>query len=435
VLSSIIFTGGEVLENLYNLKTEHFMNENNKKIFTSMLDLFDRNMPIDETFIMRSDSSINENEMIEILSITPISNVLAYTNEIIEEYKKRELQSLASRISNMINDGKTSAELIDSMEDVMTSLEIGEDTALQSVGEYAEIAKSLPKLKMMPTGFSLLDKALDKYDRKDASLGGIGEGQFVFLSGRPESGKTYLGTTIMQNLACIKSEEFPNGVKCGFFTLEFGKQAYWENIENRYPHSDNFIKQRLFDNVYFDETAGDVRDVEKFVDRMVKKGCKFIFIDSAMRVNNAKMSNATLGESTGDVFGRIGKKCREHKIAIMIVVQTPKSAHQSKDITVLNSIKADHEASIWFHIFRDDVESEYREMLIFKNKQSFKRTKFEFQLWENPSNKLDKQIKIRNLKSDENNNENHEETIYTADDNYQRDDNGHLSAELPIGFE
>ncbi len=258
--------------------------------------------------------------------------------------------------------------------------------------------------------------------------GGIEAGQFVFISGKKETGKTYFATTIMENLAA-------NGVKCGFFSMEFGTRSYIKKIEEKYPHKDNAKRVAIMNNVYVEHRVNDINDMEKKIKKMVKKGVEYIFVDSQLRVGNAGLAKATKAERLADVFSRLGLLCQRHELIIAMVVQTSKADHDAEEVSVKGCIDADHECGVWFH-FTKHSDSETRTILIAKNKQNFKRRKVDVRF--DPINHSFKIINEHDLDKgaapqQKYNRENSEPevTTYMPDD---ADDCGLLDTDMPDIF-
>ena len=90
VLSSIIFRSDEIYTVSEILEVEDFYLKVHQEIYKIMLDLHNEGMPIDEDFIKKRGvgQSFNDTNLIDILTVNPITNVEAYCIEIkLEKYK------------------------------------------------------------------------------------------------------------------------------------------------------------------------------------------------------------------------------------------------------------------------------------------------------------------------------------------------------------
>lgn len=370
-LLSSVFFNYDVMEVLHeSVKPCMFYMPAHQKIYEVMQELYLSNMPIDEQFIRtRTDTKdVDDGVLIEILSANPITNVEAYIAELIESYTQRELLSLATLIKKMgLEEHNNSASILDALNLRLTEIENLDAKAndIKTLGQWADEFEREPEIKPIPTGISWIDHALD---------GGFKPGNFIFGSGKKETGKTYLFSTIMENMAALETKEFPDGVKCGFFSMEFGTKHYQAAVKEKYPHKDNKKRVAIYENIYVEHRVNDIVDIEKKVKKMVKKGVKFVFIDSQLRVTNAGKDQATKAEKLADSFSRIGMMAQKYEIVIAMIVQTSKADHDSDEISVKGCIDADHEASIWLHI-KKQKDSELRDIVFAKNKQNYKRPK------------------------------------------------------------
>lgn len=375
ILSAVLMDFS-VLDEITSLTPEMFFLPAHGEIFRVILELVKEDLPIDEEFIFKKldTQKAGENHLIEILTANAITNVQAYVNELIENYKRRTILSILNQGRVGHQEGLSSDDLLAKLNRSLEDVEINSSGAeIKTVNEWEEYYEGQPPLKKFRTGLMVVDA-------QTSLEGGIEAGQFVFISGKKETGKTYFATTIMENLAAGVEymengvQKFQDPVKCGFFSMEFGTRAYIQKLHQKYPHVDNKRRMAIAQNVFVEHRVSDVAEIEKKIKKMVKKGVEYIFIDSQLRVGNASMNDATKAEKLADTFSRIGLMCQRYEIVIAIVVQTSKADHDSEEISVKGCIDADHECGVWFH-FTKQKDSETRTILIAKNKQNFKRRK------------------------------------------------------------
>lgn len=368
LLSSMLFNYDEVERLSENLQAKMFYLPAHAEMFQTMVNLYRENLPVDEEFLRTRANAdlVHDSLILEIMSSNPVTNTLAYAQELIEAYTKREIENLSLLIKKSIHEeNKESSFILDLINQKLTEIENLDQNSndIKTLGEWDKEFDLEPELEVLPTGIHWIDSTLD---------GGIKCGNFFFLSGKKETGKTYLATTILENMASVSNKEYPNGIKCGFFSMEFGTKHYRDNIKNKYAHKDNKKRVAIFENVYVEHRVNDIVDIEKRVKRMVKKGVKFVFIDSQLRVTNAGKEQSTKAEKLADSFSRIGIMAQRYEIVIMMVVQTSKADHDADEVSVKGCIDADHEASLWLHI-KKAKEGELRDMVFAKNKQNYKR--------------------------------------------------------------
>jgi replicative DNA helicase len=365
VISSMLFNYEEVEEIFENIKYFMFYSPIHQEIVKVIETLFHNGLPIDENFIIsRCDNKLKlavEQSLLDIMTANPITNVLAYCKEIIESFKRREIRKLLNLAQkNLLEENQSSDDIlamINTEKEKIENLEIGSSDVF-TLGELADIFDKEAPLPQIPTGIQWIDspKCLD---------GGFEAPNFIFLSGEKETGKTYLATTILENMADA-------GHKVGFFPLEFGAKAYWKGLKVKYPHTDNKKRINCRKNIYIEANVFDILDIVKKIKRMHKKGVRFVFIDSKLRLTHKNFKGGTLAQMLSEIFSMLGTLTVQLEMAIMIVVQMPKENYASGKLSVKDCVDADHEAKVWINI-KVDEKTGLREITMGKNKQNYKR--------------------------------------------------------------
>ena len=364
VISSMLFNYDEVGEIFENIKSFMFYSPVHQEIVKVIEVLYNNEMPIDENFITsRCENKFKgaiEQALIEIMSVNAITNVGAYCKDILEAFKRRELKKLFINANKALLEENSSSDdimaFIDSEKEKIENLEVG-SMDVETLGELADKFDNEPPLPKIKTGIQWIDspKCLD---------GGFEAPNFIFLSGEKESGKTYLATSILENMADA-------GHKVGFFPLEFGAKAYWNGLKVKYPHSDNKKRLNCRKNIYVEANVFDILEIVKKIKKMHKKGVRFVFIDSKLRLTHKNFKGG-LTPMLSEIFSMLGTLTVQLEMIIMIVVQMPKENYASGKVSVKDCVDADHEAKVWFNI-RVDEKTGLREIILGKNKQNYKR--------------------------------------------------------------
>gem|GEM_PF-2423885 len=364
IISSMLFNY-EILDEVFlNIKYFMFYSSIHQEIVKVIENLYQEQLPIDENFIIsRCDNRFKgaiEQTILEIMRVSAVTNVSAYCKDILEAFKRRE-------VFKLLNDGMKDLNNSIGVDDILAKIEQGKQKIenleiggmdVLTLGELADSFDTQKPLPKIPTGIQWLDspKCLD---------GGFEAPNFIFLSGEKESGKTYLATSIIENMADA-------GHKVGFFPLEFGSKAYWQNIKLKYPHKDNQRRINCRNNIYLESNVFDILDVEKKIRKMHKKGVRFVFIDSKLRLTHKNFKGGTLAQMLSEVFSILGRLSVELEIAILLIVQMPKENYANGKLSVKDCVDADHEAKIWINI-KVEEKTGLREITMGKNKQNFKR--------------------------------------------------------------
>ena len=221
------------------LDENHFVDDTNKTIFTTIKNLLDKNIlvsPITLKNYLPEENNFNKVNYLNQLkdSAPSTQNTYNYGKIVYDLYVKRNLIGIAHNIiqeSNSNNDLLTE-NLIENAENDLYNLSqngnyersfINFGNALKgAVNIISEAYKRDGRIAGVPTGFKDLDK----------KLGGLHKSDLIIIAGRPSMGKTALGTNIAFNCAIKYEEEkdeFDNkkiidGGKVAFFSLEMSSE-------------------------------------------------------------------------------------------------------------------------------------------------------------------------------------------------------------------
>ncbi len=222
------------------LHENHFVDETNKIIFTTIKNLLDKNILVSpitlKNYLPEDKNNINKvNYLNQIKDSAPSTqNTYNYAKIIYDLYVKRNLVGIAHNIIQETNTSNNNIveNLIENAENDLYNLSqtgnsdrsfVNFGNALQgAVDIISEAYKREGKIAGVPTGFKDLDK----------KLGGLHKSDLIIIAGRPSMGKTALGTNIAFNCAIKyleEKDEFQNkkvvdGGKVAFFSLEMSSE-------------------------------------------------------------------------------------------------------------------------------------------------------------------------------------------------------------------
>ncbi|SFV63334.1 Replicative DNA helicase [hydrothermal vent metagenome] len=212
VLSAIIFDPEIYEEIATKLQSHDFYFPFHQYVFTAMETLHKEEKPLDDEFLrsklLRMDK-FDEVAMLDLLSANPITNTLAYINEIKAKSTKRALATLATEIRKVtIEDDLPAEEVMNLVEKKLyeiTQNSTSEDfrgakeITVAMMGEIERL-KSLGNSKLIgvDTGFKNLN---DK-------TSGFGKGDLVIIAARPAMGKCVgKGTKVLMYSGTLKKVE------------------------------------------------------------------------------------------------------------------------------------------------------------------------------------------------------------------------------------
>ncbi len=208
------------------LNPEDFYNNNNKEIFTAMLELFNSQQPID---IITLSNRLEEKKILQEVGgrtyLAQLSNTVAtsantvnYANLIQKKATLRRLQISASEIMDLsFEEEREIDEVLDQAEKkifgvsrkyLKNSFSSIDGLLNQAFERIDELHKRSGNLRGLSTGFYDLDNL----------LAGLQKSDLIILAARPSVGKTSLALDIARQ-AAIK-----NKIGVGIFSLEMSKE-------------------------------------------------------------------------------------------------------------------------------------------------------------------------------------------------------------------
>jgi replicative DNA helicase len=199
------------------LKVDDYYLPAHQEIYNAMIELHRESHPIDEEFIkkrLNAKKRFDEAVLLDILSSNPISNTLAYVNEIKDKAVKRKLLTLTTEIKRVtMEEDLPSAEVVDIVEKKLyeiTQANENDDfkdskTVTFETMEYIKEMKSRGNSVLIgvDTGYAELNKMTT----------GFGKGDLIIIAARPAMGKTSLVLNMV-----LKQITLGHGV--AFFSLE-----------------------------------------------------------------------------------------------------------------------------------------------------------------------------------------------------------------------
>jgi len=122
ILSTIILNPELINEVSSKLKTDNFLYQNNQKIYKTIIELYNDDIPIDEDFIRKKlNTNFYDNTLIEIISTNAIANLDYYVKELIELSNKDKLTTNLLHLQKKLNDQEVTYNQI--LQDIETLLD------------------------------------------------------------------------------------------------------------------------------------------------------------------------------------------------------------------------------------------------------------------------------------------------------------------------
>ena len=385
VLSAMLFDYDIVGKVIDTIKSKDLYLPAHQIVFQTMADLFKEDMPIDEDFIRKriSQKDVSDSVLIEILSTNSISNVMAYVQEIRESSKKRELNSIATEIKKLTIESDISAnEISDSIK-----------TKLDNLDDDIENVEDFCGQSILNTHFESIPSYMTGIKAIDDELGGVENGQLIYVTGLEETGKTHITYKIMENISYSR--------KVGIVSLEFGKQKLKNRLANMIKNNHQINPS----NIKASFECHNIIKLEKIIKKWHKEGVNFGVIDSINLIENHSINDRW--ERVLNIGTRLFKLVQQLNITLFVISTSTKQDNKDGNPSIYGGQLLNNYCDQKWHIFRD-LETEDRMLWINKNKQNYKYPKIDLNFDKNGGIFGKNEIRYNNIQP--------QVTIYKSDD-------------------
>lgn len=232
LLGSILIKSDSLYEVLETINSDSFYADKHKTIFQSIIDLHDRNEPID---LLTLSSDLSNKKLLESIggesyiaelsaSAPSAANIEHYGKIVADKSIKRKLISASEKIAEIGFDEEAGTESsiddaereIFSIAQAMSSAEFHNmsDTAKAAFERLEKLQDGSEKLRGVPTGYKSLDMKLNGFQPSD----------LIILAARPSVGKTSLALDFTRKIAV------EHGKSVAFFSLEMSKEQLTDRL-------------------------------------------------------------------------------------------------------------------------------------------------------------------------------------------------------------
>ena len=276
ILGSMLTDKDAVIASVEVLKEEDFYREDNKAIYTAILNLYTRAEPIDIITVKSELESMGKLEKIgglEYLAQLPekvptTANALKYI-KIVEE--KSTLRTLIKAANEIIESGYNQTEEVD---DIMEGAENKIFNIMQNKGE-----KSYSPIKdVLVDSFTQLEELYNRkqhvtgvptgYTELDYKTAGLHGSELILIAARPAMGKTAFALNIATNAAIraktpvaifsleMPKEQLVNRILCSEAMVDSNKVRTGKLEENDWTKLAESIGPLSESEIYIDDTPG-----------------------------------------------------------------------------------------------------------------------------------------------------------------------------------
>ncbi|WP_028324600.1 replicative DNA helicase [Desulfatirhabdium butyrativorans] len=226
ILSAILLDNGVLPDVVEVLRAEDFYKGAHQKIFSAVLDLFDRSEPVDLVTLAEALKSKGHLEsiggpsvLLHILENAPIAvNAAQYAHIVRDKACLRRLIEKSTQIvQRCFEDQGDVDDVLDFAE--ASIFEVSAHKVKQAFSQIGELIDSnIYKLEERQENKSLYTGIPTGFEGLDKLTSGLQKADLLILAARPSMGKTALALNIARNVAV------ESNVPCAIFSLEMSKE-------------------------------------------------------------------------------------------------------------------------------------------------------------------------------------------------------------------
>ncbi len=376
-----VLLDGEVLSTVFrHLRADDFYQAQHQKVFSAIVDLFNRGETIDLITLTEALSTAGELEACGgtayVSSLTdqvPTSANVEYYAKIVKDRSvRRKLLRISRELANQaLEESEDTRVLIEEAErHIFDITDNQQSDSYRRVNEIiSETIEAIERLYQtkdsytgVPSGFSDLDNMTS----------GFQNSEFIVLGARPSVGKTALALTMASNMSIKKK------IPVGFFTLEMTSMALVQRLVSSEArinseklrtgmlrpsdfHSLTEAAGRIYEApLYIDETPRiKLLDLRARARRMKsKEDVKILFIDYIGLIEPENKNNVPRHEQVAEISRSIKSLARELGIPIICLSQvgrqTEGKAPSLADLRESGSIEQDADVVLFLHRERNE---------------------------------------------------------------------------------
>lgn len=225
VLGSMLLSRDAIIDVSEIIKADDFYKESHKKLFDVMMEMFEKDIPVDLVTVV---DELRKRNMLEAVggidyiaslssNVITTANVSYYAKLIKEKATLRRLIEASSEIMELSYEGDDVETVLDIAEQKIFDIAQGRNTTnfspikdvlMNTFYKIEELYKNKGQLTGIPSGFPDLDLKTAGFQPSD----------FILVAARPSMGKTSFALNIAQNAALL------TGLPVAIFSLEMSKE-------------------------------------------------------------------------------------------------------------------------------------------------------------------------------------------------------------------
>lgn len=380
VLGAIFLSNDALVESMEYVTSDDFFKRAHQIIFDKMVDLNDRDKPIDVLTIREELQKSNQVDdiggvsyIVELAETVPTAaNVVYYAKIVQEKSVLRKLIKTATTIVTRSYVGEEEvSDLLDEAErSIMNVSESNSKEGFKNIRDV--LSDNLKELNRLATDDSEVTGLSTGFTELDKMTTGLHEDELIILAARPAVGKTAFALNIAQNVGT------KNDTAVAIFSLEMGAQSLVSrmlcaegSIDANHFRTGNLTPQE-WDNlmvamgslsktkIFIDDTAGiKVAEIRAKCRRLAKEqgGIGLIVIDYLQLIEGTNHENRQ--QEVSDISRQLKKLAKELHVPVIALSQLSRGVEQRQDKRpVLSDIREsgsiEQDADIVGFLYRED---------------------------------------------------------------------------------
>lgn len=381
VLGAMLLDNDAVTKVLEFLGAEAFYREGHRKIFSAMVELYQKNEPADlvtVTNVLKNNNALEDVGGPEYLAnlaagVPTAANVIYYARIV---YEKSVLRHLISSATEIVERGYSEGGEVDVFLDEAERIifECAQKKVKQSFYSIKDIVKdSFKTIEKLYERKELITGVPTGYTELDRLTAGLQASELIILAGRPSMGKTALALNMMAYAAVQMN------IPSAIFSLEMSKEQLVQRLlcseakvsgsklrggflaESDWPKLTRAAGSLSESPIYVDDTpAITVLEMRAKARRLQKdKGIKLIIVDYLQLMKGVGRLESREREIS-EISGSLKALAKELKVPVIAVSQLNRAVENRQDkrpqmADLRESGAIEQDADVIMFIYRDEV--------------------------------------------------------------------------------
>ena len=381
ILGCMLTDKDAVISAIEVLKEEDFYREDNKAIYTAIMNLYNKAEPIDIITVKSELASLGKLESVgglEYLAELPekvptTANVDKYI-KIVEE--KSVLRSLIKTSNELITLGYDDTQEVDSIIDVAEKKIFNlmqnrnqkgytpiKDVLVETFAQLEQLYNQKQHITGVPTGFADLDY----------KTSGLHESDLVLIAARPAMGKSAFAINIAANAALkantpvvifsleMSKEQIVNRILCSEAMVDSNKIRTGKVDDDDWAKLAGALGPLSESEIYIDDTPGiSITEIRAKCRKLkLEKNIGLVVIDYLQLVQGSSKKNSSREQEISEISRSLKILAKEINVPVIALSQLSRAAEQRPDHRpMLSDLREsgaiEQDADIVMFLYRDD---------------------------------------------------------------------------------